>query len=201
DRVEQDNFLFRLGGAVQDLGVLLGFDAQVQQQRGVAAVVEDQVRRAAVGPLEDLVGVVPVFDEGFALLGEDGGALGGQGGGGVVLGGEDVAAGPADVGAERLQGLDEDGGLDGHVQAAGDAGARQRLGGRVLAADGHQAGHLVLGDGDFLTAPVGQGEVGDDEIVLERGLGLADGGFGGESRHRYPSPKGGTGGSLGKRTV
>ena len=34
----------------------------------------------------------------------------------------------------------------------------------VLAADGHQAGHLVLGDGDFLAAPIGQGQVGDFEV-------------------------------------
>ena len=42
--------------------------------------------------------------------------------------------------------------------------------GGVLLADGHQAGHLVLGDGDFLAAPVGQGEVGDVVIV---GVGVA----------------------------
>ena len=38
---------------------------------------------------------------------------------------------------------------------------RQRLRWRVLLADGHQAGHLGLGDGDFLAAPVGEREVGD----------------------------------------
>ena len=47
----------------------------------------------------------------------------GDRGGGVVLGREDVAGGPAHLGAERDQGLDEDGGLHGHVQRAGDPGA------------------------------------------------------------------------------
>ncbi len=54
-------------------------------------------------------------------------------GGGVVLGGEDVAGDPADVGAQRDQGLDEHGGLHGHVQRARDRGPRQRLCSAVLA--------------------------------------------------------------------
>ena len=50
--------------------------------------------------------------------------------GGVVLGREDVAGRPAHLGAEGDQRLDQDGGLDGHVQRAGDAGALERLRGR-----------------------------------------------------------------------
>ena len=37
----------------------------------------------------------------------------------------------------------------------------ERLLGGVLAADGHQAGHFVLGDGDFLAAPLGERKIGD----------------------------------------
>ena len=37
--------------------------------------------------------------------------------------------------------------------------------GAVLLADGHQAGHFVLGDRDFLAAPVGEGDVGDFVVV------------------------------------
>ena len=57
-----------------------------------------------------------------------------DGRGGVVLGREDVAGAPADVGAERGQRLDQHGGLDGHVQRAGDAGAGERLAVGVLGA-------------------------------------------------------------------
>ena len=32
-------------------------------------------------------------------------------------------------------------------------------------ADRHQAGHFGFGDADFLAAPVGQGQVGDDVVV------------------------------------
>ena len=89
------------------------------------------------GPGQRLLGAPPVLLERLALPGEDGDALGvvrgavradRDRGGGVVLGGEDVAAGPADLGAEGDQGLDQDCGLDRHVQGADDPGAAQRLG-------------------------------------------------------------------------
>ena len=118
----EEDALLLAAGLVEDVDVLLGAGAEVEQQGRVAAVVEDHVREAAVGPLEDLVGVLPVLGEGLALVGEDGDAGGGDGGGGVVLGREDVARRPADLGAERLERLDQDGRLDGHVERAGDAG-------------------------------------------------------------------------------
>ena len=88
-----------------------------------------------------------------------------DGGGGVVLGGEDVAGRPADVGAEVDQGFDQHGGLHGHVQRAGDPGAGQRPDLGVLTAQRHQAGHLVLGEGDLLAAEIGQCQLGD--LVVE----------------------------------
>jgi hypothetical protein len=50
---------------------------------------------------------------GLALPGEHRGTAGGDGGSGVVLGGEDVAGGPGELGTEGLEGLNEDSGLDG----------------------------------------------------------------------------------------
>ena len=81
----------------------------------------------------------------------------------------DVAARPANLGAQGLQRLDQHRRLDGHVQAAGDAGPLERLRRGVLAANRHQPGHLVLGNGDFLAAPVGQGDIRDHVIVARRG--------------------------------
>ena len=169
--------LVGLGGVDgRDLAGLLVLDALVDEQGGVTAVVEDHVRAAGGGvrPGQRLLRAPPVLLQGLALPGEDRDALGvvgravradGDGGGRVVLGGEDVAGGPADLGAQGDQGLDQDGGLHGHVQRAGDAGAGQRLRRGVLLADRHQAGHLVLGEGDLLAAEVGQGEVGDLEVL------------------------------------
>ena len=59
------------------------------------------------------------------------------------------------------QRLDQDGGLDRHVQAAGDAGALERLLSAELFAQRHQTGHLVLGDGDLFAAPAGELDVLD----------------------------------------
>ena len=164
--------LLLVAGVVQQAGVPLGPGAQVHQQGGVAAVVQDHVG-GAPGEGEDLVGEGPVVVQGFALVGEHRRPALGDGGGGVVLGGEDVAGGPAHVGAQGLQGLDQHRGLDGHVQRAGDPGPAQRLGGRVLLADRHEAGHLGLGDGHLPAAPGREGPVGDAAVVLGGVHGLA----------------------------
>ena len=138
--------------------------AEMDQQRGIAAVVEDHVGRAAVAPFEDTVLIVPIILERLALDGEHRRAAGGDGGGGVVLGRIDVARGPAHVGAERLEGVDQHRGLDGHVQRAADARAAQRLLRAVFLARRHQARHLGLGDGEFLAAPFGKADVLDDVV-------------------------------------
>ena len=158
----------------------------VDEQGGVAAVVEDQVG-AAVGPGKRALGAPPVLLERLALPGEDGHAARAlrravgadrHGGGGVILGREDVAGRPAHRRAEGDQRLDQDRGLDGHVQRAGDARAAQRLRLAELAPGRHQAGHLVLGELDLLAAERGQAEVGDLEI-----------GAGGDSRRVHRSSR------------
>ena len=88
---------------------------------------------------------------------------------GVVLGREDVAGDPAHVGAERVERLDQHRGLDRHVQRAHDALPLERLRRAVLLADGHQAGHLLLGEADLLAPPLGEREVGDAVVELLRG--------------------------------
>jgi hypothetical protein len=150
----------------------------VDEHRRVATVVEDHVRagRVPVGvlpPGEDLVGAPPVVLKRLALPGEDRHALrvlrgagrtDDDGRGRLVLGGEDVARGPAHLRAERDEGLDEHGGLDGHVQRSGDAGARQRLAIPVLRAQRHEAGHLVLGQPQLVPTRGSEVQVGDLEI-------------------------------------
>ena len=55
------------------------------------------------------------------------------------------------------------------MQGAGDPGAGQRLAAGVLLADGHQPGHLVLGQGDLLASETCQTDVGDLVLVLDCG--------------------------------
>ncbi len=158
--------LFLLARRNGDDVLLALFDARAHQdvQRRIAPVVEDHVR-AAFGELEDHVGVGPVIDQRFALDREDRRPALGDRRSGVVLGREDVARRPAHVGAQRLQRLDQNGGLDRHVQRSGDARALQRLACPVFLAQRHEARHLGLGDFDFLAAIPGQRDVLDDVIL------------------------------------
>ena len=66
------------------------------------------------------MGVVPVLLEGLAFDGKHRDALGGNGRSGVILGGKDVAGGPAHFGPELHKGLDQNRGLNRHVQGARD---------------------------------------------------------------------------------
>ncbi len=170
DGAEQGE-LFLVGRVGNDRPVGLRHGPQVHEQRRVAAVVEDHVRAPIVRPFEDAMGEFPVFGEGLALVGEHRRTRGRHGGGGVILGRVDVARRPANFRAERLERVDEYGGLDGHVQRAGDARAAQRLLRSELFANRHQARHLGLGDGDFLAPPAGERNVGDPEVGEFPGIG------------------------------
>ena len=149
----------------------------VDEQRRVAAVVDEHVGAAAVGPGQHLLGAPPVLLERLALPGKDGRRVARNRRRGVILRREDVAAAPAHVGAERGERLDQHGRLDGHVQRAGDARALERLLRAKLSAARHQAGHLSLGQIDLEAAKVGLGDVLD--LVLR--ARSSEGGRGGEA--------------------
>ena len=83
---------------------------------------------------------------------------------GVVLGGEDVAGRPAHLCAERRERLDQDRGLDRHMQRPGNPRTGERLAVGVLGADRHQPGHFVLGQADLVAAELGQREIGHLEV-------------------------------------
>ncbi|CAI8159751.1 MAG: Uncharacterised protein [Synechococcus sp. CC9902] len=54
--------------------------------------------------------------------------------------------------------------MDRHVQRTGDPGTLEGLLAAVLLAQGHQTGHLGLGDVEFLAAEICLVDVGDDAI-------------------------------------
>ena len=162
-RVEDLLLLVRRG--VEELDVaLFGARAEVDEERRIAAVVENHVGRAAVGPFEDPVGIVPILLEALALDREDRRAGRRDRRRRVVLGRIDVARGPAHVGAERLQRFDQNGGLDRHVQRAGDPRALQRLPCGIFRPRRHQPRHLGLGDGDLFSPEGGKPHIGDGVI-------------------------------------
>ena len=138
----------------------------MHEQCRVAAVVEDHVRALAVAPVERAVDVVPVFHERLALVSEYGRAARRDRRCRMILGREHVAARPTHLRAERLQRLDQNRGLDRHVQRAGDARALQRLLRAELGACCHEPRHLVLGELDFLAAIVRERDVLDEVVSL-----------------------------------
>lgn len=147
--------------ALEHLGVLL-----VDEGSEVTTVVEDEVELAIVLEGSELLLEAPVvLLLGLTLPGEDRNTGSSNGGSGVVLGGEDVARSPGDLSTEGGQSLDEDSGLDGHVQTTGDTGTGERLVGGVLLTGLHETGHLVLGELDLLAAKGSEGKVGDLELV------------------------------------
>jgi len=92
----------------------------------------------------------------------------GNGGSGVVLGGENVAGSPGNLGTENSQGLDQDGGLDGHVEGTGNAGTLEDLGGSVLLTKSDETGHLVLGELDLLATESGKADISCKSQPLQR---------------------------------
>ena len=154
---------FAVGSGVEfgNLAGVFEFGTAGHEHGSVAAVIHDEVRSLAVGPHEGAGGVFPIFFEGFALPGEHGHALRivdgavlahHDGGGSVVLRAEDVAADPAHVGTEVGKRFNENSGLHGHVEAAHDAGASERLLAGVFLAESHQARHFGFGEVEFLAA-------------------------------------------------
>jgi hypothetical protein len=72
----------------------------------------------------------------------------------MILSREDITRAPTDICSKRLEGLNEDGGLDGHVEGSGNASSSEGLGGTEFLAKGHEARHFDLGDFDFLATVV-----------------------------------------------
>jgi len=167
DGLEDDLELGVVGGGRVGEGAVLGeqglsLAAFVDQEGDITAVIDDHVWAVGVRPGEGLLRAPPVLFEGLALPGEDlAGAGLGASSGGVVLGGENVARAPADLGTELVEGLDQDGGLDGHVEGTSDLDSLEGLGRAKLPAGGHQTGHLNLGEAKLLAAEIGEGKILD----------------------------------------
>ena len=101
---------------------LLGLDTLVDEKSHVSSIIDNKVASITLGilrPCDGVEGALPVLLKSLSLPGEDcGGAITSDGGGGVILSGEDVATAPSDFSAHLFESLNEDCGLDGHVEGA-----------------------------------------------------------------------------------
>merc|ERR1712198_260433 len=173
----EKSLLVELVEIVDARGGLLGAAVDAIEQVGVfgvdevgqvATVVEDHVEGLTIREKDGLLDAPKVLLVGHALPRVDRDTSSGNGGSGAILSREDVAAGPGDVGAKLKESFDEDGSLDGHVEAASDAGTLQRLGVTVLLAEHHESRHLILRHVDNFATPFCEGNVGDfvGELLL-----------------------------------
>ena len=173
-RVRQDHApLFGILGRVELRYLSCGFEFQslVDKQRGIAAVIDDLNRTGAIGPAQGLDRAPPVFFQRLALPREDGNAAWVRGRTAsfgtsdhdrrsrMILGREDVARNPADVGAQSSECLDEHGSLNGHVKAAHDLHAGQRLLCGIAITDDHQSRHFLFRKLHFLAAKLRQTQI------------------------------------------
>ena len=67
----------------------------------------------------------------------------------MILCRKNITGHPAHIGAEDVEGLDQNSGLHGHVQRSHDLGAGQGLRGRIFFAYRHQAGHLMFSESNL----------------------------------------------------
>ncbi|MNU74352.1 hypothetical protein D3C71_638490 [compost metagenome] len=165
--LREEDFLFFRTGIGQN--VLAGFSTCAEQDihGGVAAIVKDHVGEAAIGPLEDPVGIFPIFRQAFTLDREDRNAGRRNCRRRMILRRENVAGGPANIRAQFLQRLDENAGLDRHVKRTGDTSALQGLAFAEFLAAGHQARHFGFGNVQLLAAERGKVDIGDDVVLLK----------------------------------
>ena len=111
----QRNFFFIVRLFVENFRVFLGLVPEQYEQGRIAAVIEDHVRTATIAPLENAIGVCPIFRDGFAFDRKNRGSSFRNRGRSVVLCRENITTRPTHFGAKFLQRFDQHRGLDRHV--------------------------------------------------------------------------------------
>ena len=162
---DKENLFFLVSRVLEHAGIGFCLHAEMKKQRGIAAIVENHVGSAAVVPLENAVRVIPIVLQALAFDREDRHAGIRDGCGGMILGRVDVAGRPAHIRAKMRQCLDENRGLDRHVERTGDSRAAQWLLRPILLPRCHQAGHLGFRNIDLVPAPGRERNIFDDVVA------------------------------------
>mmetsp|Transcript_3082 Transcript_3082/g.7336 ORF Transcript_3082/g.7336 Transcript_3082/m.7336 type:complete len:410 (-) Transcript_3082:35-1264(-) len=132
----------------------------VDQQRGIATIIDNHVRSVLARPGQCLLCAPPILLQSLTLPRKNRRSLSLRNRRrSMVLGRENVARAPPHCGAQCLQGLDQHTGLDGHVQRPGDVDTLQRLGCTILLPCFHQAGHLMLSQLQLLAPKFSQANI------------------------------------------
>ena len=76
-----------------------------------------------------------------------------------ILIGKNITGGPADISAQGLEGFDQHGRLNGHVQGSHDFQPCQGLLHAIFFAHSHQSGHFIFSQFHLLAPPGRQGDI------------------------------------------
>ena len=99
-KIFDDLLLFARAGGIDPTIAVFEFITFVQEKGDIAPVIDDELGSKTLGVEDRFPSTVPVLLERFPFPSENGDARSGDGGGRLVLGGEDIAARPANVGPE-----------------------------------------------------------------------------------------------------
>ena len=151
---------------------LFCLDSFVDEERRVAAIVENHRRPVMTVPRENAVGVIPVFGQRLALDGKHRHAVGRRIGAGAnndgcgrfVLSRKDVARRPPHLGAQRRERLNEHSSLHSHVERTGNASTAQWLRIAVLRTQCHETWHLDLGEANLDATRGCESEICDNVV-------------------------------------
>mmetsp|Transcript_12528 Transcript_12528/g.18918 ORF Transcript_12528/g.18918 Transcript_12528/m.18918 type:complete len:386 (+) Transcript_12528:525-1682(+) len=158
----------RIGEASIDSVLLLVLNSLVDEESDISSIVDNEVGSISLvilRPGDSIQSALPVLLQGLTLPGKNGGrVIASDSGSSVILGGEDVARAPSDIGTESLQGLNKDCSLDGHVKRASNTSTLKQGRGELLTAS-HQTRHFALSDLNFLATEVSKRDVSNTEIT------------------------------------
>jgi len=115
----------------------------------ITTIVKDHVEGLTVREEQGLLNAPDEFLISLTLPGVDRDTSGSNGSSSVILGRENVAGRPGNLGTESSESLNEDTSLDGHVQATSDTSTLERLGRTILLTQVHETGHFELGNVQF----------------------------------------------------
>ena len=163
---------------LQDRGIVLSLVPTEDEKSSISSIINNKGGSEVTGPADGLPGALPVLLKGLSLPGKDRrGTSRSNGSSGVVLSGVDVARAPPELSTERGQSLDQDSGLDGHVEGTSQTVTFQRLVG-VLDTGLHQTRHLELSQVDLTTTELSQSDVSDLVVIASGGGNLRGVGHG-----------------------
>ena len=116
EKVFNDLFLFAGAGGIDPTIAVFEFISFVKEEGDVAPVIDDELGSKALGVDDGFPRAIPVLLESFTFPSEDGNAGSCNRSGGLILGRENIATGPPNIGSEGNESFDEDCGLNRHMQ-------------------------------------------------------------------------------------